>query len=182
VARPRRSRRTAGPKGPGARGCALAAAALGVWALAAGAARADTIDVEGMTFVSGDASGRHLVVRADRARIDPRSEVAQLERVEVHVRDADPAVDWTLRCQTARIELRTEGFRLDGDVRGVDAEGRRFSTAWLEYDPVADALRTTSPVTVVDGPAEYRGGALEYDVAARRLRLLNGATVVRSAP
>lgn len=150
--------------------------------LPGGAHATEPIEIRGMTFVLDEASGRHVVVRAERARVDPIGEVAQLADVEVIVRGERPEIGLTLRCATARITLGDQAFRLDGDVRGVDGDGRRMRTEWLEYDPAVQTLRTTAPVTVVDGTAEYRGKALVYEVDARRLRLLGGVSVVRGAP
>jgi len=142
----------------------------------------EPIEIRGMTFVLDEASGRHVVVRAARARVDPISEVARLADVEVVLRGERPGIDLTLHCATARIALSDQAFRLDGDVRGVDGDGRRMRTEWLEYDPAVQTLRTTAPVTVIDGAAEYRGQALVYEVDDRRLRLLGGVSVVRGAP
>jgi LPS export ABC transporter protein LptC len=168
-------------RGPRLRAFLPALAMLG--AVLPGVAHAtEPIEIRGMTFVLDEASGRHLVVRAERARVDPVTEVAQLAEVEVLVRGERSGMGLTLRCTTARITLGDQAFRLDGDVVGVDGDGRRMRTEWLEYDPAAQTLRTTAPVTVVDGAAEYRGQALVYEVDARRLRLLGGVSVVRGAP
>jgi len=142
----------------------------------------ESIRIRGMTFVSDEPTGRQLVVRAARARIDPRGDRAWLDDVELRLVGAEPGLRLEVECERAEVALATEAFRLDGRVRGVDGEGRRFRTEWLEYDPATEVLRTDAPVTVLDGGAEYRGGGLEYAIAGRRVRLLDGARVVRRAP
>ncbi len=148
---------------------------------AAEAGAGETIRIGGMTFVARESAGRHLVVEAVRAEVDPATELAKLEDVVVRV--SGPATDGelTLRCETARVSLGGESFRLDGDVRGVDAAGRRFRTDWLELDGERGVLRTEAAVTVIDGASEYSGAALVYDLEERRLRLLGGARIVRGA-
>jgi len=143
---------------------------------------ADSIEIRGMTFVSADPNGRHLVVRAERAHVDPRDEVAWLDDVSVAVTEIAPGFGIHVQCESARVEIRDRGFRLEGRVRGVDDDGRRFATEWLEYDPEGHVLRTDAPVTVVDGASTLRGGAFVYELDERRLLLFDGATVVRSDP
>lgn len=130
-----------------------------------------------MTFVAGD-PGQHLVVSAERAQVDPASDVAHLWVVSLTFEGDDGGL--SLTCDAAEVALGGQHFRLEGDVRGLDAHGRAFTTEWLAFDGVTERLWTEAPVEVVDGGARYSGEAFEYDVAERRLTLLGGARVERN--
>ena len=132
-----------------------------------------------MTFVSVEVGGRRLVVWAERARIDVDAGVALLDEVTLRLAgDAElPALD--LRCASARLSLERDHFRLEGNVRGRTAEGRRFRAEWLEFGREAGVLETTAPVSVTEGASSVTGGALRYDLATRRLEVLDGARLER---
>ena len=140
-------------------------------------AAAEPIRIRGMTFVAGEASGQRLVVRAERAEIEPETEVARLEDVTVRFQAAGAEAALTLRCAAGRVALAGQSFRLDGDVTGQDEAGRRFATDWLEFDGETGRLHTTAQVDVVDGSATYSGVGLEYQVDERKLRILGGVRI-----
>jgi LPS export ABC transporter protein LptC len=158
---------------------ALSLAALPLAALAAAlpAVAAEPIRIRGMTFVAGAASGQRLVVRAERAEIEPDTEIARLSGVTVRFQSAGAENALALRCAAGRVTLAGQSFRLEGEVTGHDESGRRFTTDWLEFDGDARRLHTTAPVSVEDGAVTYQGVGLEYRVDERELRLLGGVRV-----
>ncbi len=70
---------------------------------------------------------------------------------------------------------------MEGAVEGWDRRGRRFETAWLEYDPRREVLFTSAPVVLFDAESVIRANGLEYETQTRTLRL-TGGTQVRSRP
>jgi len=148
--------------------------------VAAGAERArESIEIAGMTFVSADPTGRRWAVWADHARYAAGDDIADLTGVTIRFQDGDDRVQLTVRCVTARVAISSESFRLDGEVRGVDATGRHFATDWLEFDGATGVLSTSAAVELNDDDAAYRAGGLRYEVETRRLLLLDGAWMQR---
>lgn len=139
----------------------------------------DEILISDMTFVSSESGGRQWVVWAERTRFETGSEVAHLDGVTIRFNDPDEQVDLTIHCARARFVVDSESFRLDGNVRGEDSGGRRFVTDWLEFDGPRRVLSTTAPVELIEAGSEYRGGGMRYDVGARRLLLVEGASMRR---
>jgi LPS export ABC transporter protein LptC len=135
--------------------------------------------LSGMTFVGADRGTNDVVLEAERASFDPGASIAMLETVQMHADDQKGSQALDMTCQRARLDLRTNSFRAEGDVRGRTGDGRRFTTSWVEYDDRTGRLSTDAPVVIEDASGTYRGGGFRFDVRTQRLRLVRGAQVLQ---
>ena len=139
-----------------------------------------TLHVRGMTFVASEGSTNEILLRAERARFYPDREVADLEQVEVEVAPGTDRVGFEMRCDEGQLNVSTQGFLAEGNVKGTIQGGRKFEALWVAYDEKRGLLYTDDPVLIVDEDGRYRGGGFRYFVNENRFRLQGGATVVQS--
>jgi len=140
---------------------------------------ADGMVMRGLTFVSSRGGERDLVLRADRARLDPGSNVAHLERVESSVDPQEGSPGFEMTCDEGDLFLSTNDFLAKGNVHGKTADGRRFTTTWVRYDHATGVASTDAPVEIQEAGGKYKGGGFRYQVREQRFKLLGGATMVR---
>ena len=139
--------------------------------------------IHGLTFVASRGAERDLVLRAERARLDPGSNVAHLERVESSVDPQEGAPGFEMTCDEGDLFLSSNDFLAKGNVHGKTADGRRFTTSWVRYDHASGVASTDAPVEIEEAGGKYKGGGFRYNVRDQRFRLLGGASMVReSAP
>jgi len=167
---------------------ALAAASLGASLLCvAPAAALEGVDdnnsalrMSKMTFLDARDGHTEVVLDAERVYLPPRSDVAQLEGVQVRMAQARSVGDsLVMTCERGDMVLGKSDFRAEGDVRGRTGDGRRFFTSWVRYDSEAQVLTTDAPVRIIDGAHTLAGVGLRYSVRDGRLAITSGATVVQ---
>ena len=156
--------------------CVLAAPVVG---LADPIQGSHHIEISGLTFVVDRGATSELVVWSERAHYDPMAQAVRLEQVHISVGPELDRRGLMIRSDTGVLALGSDHFRLQGNVSGVTDDGRRFETEWLEYNDARKLLFSDAPVTIREAGGVYRGGGLQYEIEARRFRLLGGARVVR---
>lgn len=161
----------------------LVAGWFGILAGAAGLVRADVpseLEVTGMRFVRALGPGDELVVRAERARLLPDSDLAILEGVDAVVSDSMKARRHEIRCDRAELNLKTSDIRAEGRVQGVTSAGHRYSAPWVEYDHESGTLSSDAPVELVDDSGTYRGDGFRLHLREGRFQLLGNVRVVQT--
>jgi len=157
---------------------ALALAAI--LAIAPGSSRAangeSELQITGLTFVGSREDGGELVLRATRALLMPDTEEADLFGVRVEVTQTR-GTNFTMRCEKAQLNLETNDFFAEGDVKGVTAEGERYSAPWVRYSEQDDLLYTDGPVSMENDNGRYSGDGFKYHVTERRFRLIGNVRV-----
>lgn len=138
---------------------------------------ATSLWLAGMTFVASRGVHTEIVLEAERARLHPAQNVADLEGVRAVVMGEDGRPGLRLSCQRGEFDLETQDFVASRDVRGRTADGRRFASAWIRYDHARNLAYTDAPVVIHEGERTLRGGGLRYQVREGTLRLLGGASV-----
>ena len=130
-----------------------------------------------ITLVASRDGERELLLRSERATLDPSTRRAELFDVSAEVVDADESRRLRIECERAEVEIETQNFRAQGNVRGDTGEGQRFSTESVRYDREADLLSSDTPVELVDARGSLRGDGFRYHVAERRFELLGNVRV-----
>jgi LPS export ABC transporter protein LptC len=138
-----------------------------------------TLHVTGMTFVSSRGSASELVLVAQRAELLPGTNLAKLDDVHVRSMDPDEARRFDMRCERGELDVETNDFLAEGDVRGTTGEGQRYRTDWVRYDHSRGVLFTDAPVAMEDGTGSFRGDGFRYDTRKRSFRLLGNVSVVQ---
>ncbi len=136
--------------------------------------------ITGMTFVASRGPRTEVMLEAEHTRLDPKQQVADLERVRAVVMDDDGRVGLRLSCQRGEFDLETQDFVASDNVRGRTADGRRFASTWIRYDHGRGLAYTDAPVLIEEGDRTLRGGGLRYHVEEGKLHLLGGASVEQS--
>jgi len=137
------------------------------------------LNVTGMTFVSSRGSASELVLVAQRAELRPETNLALLDEVHVSALNPDQARSFDMRCDRGELDVETNDFLAEGDVRGSTGEGQRYQTAWVRYDHSRGLLYTDAPVAMEDDSGSFRGDGFRYDTRRRSFRLLGNVSVVQ---
>lgn len=137
------------------------------------------LHVTGMTFVSSRGSANELVLVAQHAELRPDTNLAVLDDVQVSALDPDQARSFDVRCDRGELDVETNDFLAEGDVRGTTGEGQRYQTAWVRYDHSRGLLYTDAPVAMEDASGSFRGDGFRYDTRKRSFRLLGNVSVVQ---
>ncbi len=151
--------------------------------LAAGASTAGVspeLRVNGMTFVGSRGSINEFVLRAERAIFLPDTDLAKLEAVEVTATNQEKGQSFELTCDRGELNVRTNDFRAEGNVEGVNGDGQHYETSWVEYDHEQAMLFTDATVLMVDDSGTFRGDGFRYYVKERRFQLLGNVSVVQT--
>ena len=138
-----------------------------------------TLRVTGMTFVGTRGSVNELVLHATRAELRPETNLAVLEDVRVSALDAKAVHSFDVRCDHGELDVETNDFLAEGDVRGTTGEGQRYTTNWVRYDHERGLLYTDAPVAMEDAAGSFRGDGFRYDTRKRSFRLLGNVSVVQ---
>jgi LPS export ABC transporter protein LptC len=140
---------------------------------------ASRLQVTGMTYVSSRGSASELVLIAQRAELRPETSLAVLEEVQVSGMDPDRKRSFEMRCDRGELDVDSNDFLAEGDVRGSTGDGQRYQTAWVRYDHARGLLYTDAPVAMEDGSGSFRGDGFRYDTRRKSFRLLGNVSVVQ---
>jgi LPS export ABC transporter protein LptC len=77
-----------------------------------------------------------------------------------------------VRADQGRVDLKTRGFVLEGQVVASTHDGERFETRALRYEPERERLVSDDPVRVSGKRVDVQGAGMEIHVPARRVKLL----------
>jgi LPS export ABC transporter protein LptC len=138
-----------------------------------------SLRVTGMTFVGTRGSVNDLVLHARRAELRPETNLAVLEDVRVSGMDAKSERSFDVRCDRGELDVKTNDFLAEGDVRGTTGEGQRYTTRWVRYDHERGLLYTDAPVAMEDASGSFRGDGFRYNTRTRSFRLLGNVSVVQ---
>lgn len=155
----------------------LAVAAGPPGAASAAVAEATSLRVTGMTFVGSREGEREVVLRSQVATFRPEARVAELKDVSAVVRDADEGRRITLTCARVELDIDTNDFLAEGDVRGETGDGQHYAAPWVRYEHERGVLFTDAPVVMEDETGSFRGDGFRYHVNERRFELLGNVRV-----
>jgi LPS export ABC transporter protein LptC len=136
--------------------------------------------VTGMTFVGSRGSLSELVLHSDSAVFHPDTDIAELEVVKAVVTEDEKGQSFEMTCDRARLNVETNDFVAEGNVKGVTADGQRYSAPTVEYDHESGILSSEERVVMVDDSGSFEGDGFRYHVRDRRFRLLGNVRVVQS--
>jgi LPS export ABC transporter protein LptC len=140
---------------------------------------AGELRLTGMTFVGSRGDVTQFVLNARTAVIRPETNIAELEDVRVRGTEAGEAEEFEVRCDRGELDVDTNDFLAEGDVRGVTADGRRYAAAWVRYDHAQSLLYTDAPATMQDSTGSFRGDGFRYHLEDGRFRLTGNVKVVQ---
>ena len=171
----------------------LAALGVAVGAVAAGASDAagsdpqtpagelrEDVTVTGMTFVATRGDDSELIVRAREAVFHPDTNVAELQEVRASAVDAEQGRDFTVSCARGELDVDTNDFLAEGDVRGATGDGQTYSAPWVRYDHAEGLFFTDAPVVMHDETGSFEGDGFRYHMSDRRFQLLGNVRVVQT--
>lgn len=141
------------------------------------AERATELRATGMTFVGSRDDRSELVLHSETATFFPDRDVADLEKVRAVVTDEDDGDSFRMTCERAELNVETNDFRAEGQVRGTTADGQKYSAPWVEYDHEAELLYTTAPIQMNDDTGSFRADGFRYYVNERRFEMLGNVSV-----
>ena len=134
--------------------------------------------VSGMTFVGSRAGASEFVVRAERAVFLPDNDVAALEDVEVTSETAsDSGRAFAVSCDRGELDVMTNDFLAEGNVRGRTGDGQFYRAPWVRYEHERALLYTDAPVVMQDATGRFRGDGFRYFVKQGRFRLLGNVSL-----
>ncbi len=164
--------------------CAAAAALIFAPPMLVACAPASTVDTEGRTaltsappatlerlvFEGYTQGSRDVEVRARRAQVDPATRKAVLEDVRISFEDEQRgAVE--ISAESARLDLASDDFLLEGRVSGTTGEGERFEGEQVYYEARTKKLRSDHPVRVYRHNLTLAGDGMEIDLVTRRVKI-----------
>ena len=135
--------------------------------------------ISGMTFVGSRGDVTQFVLRAREAVIHPETNIAELEDVRVHGSEAGADADFEVSCERGELEVDTNDFLAEGDVRGTTADGRRYAAPWVRYDHSEALFYTDAPATMQDSTGTFRGDGFRYHLEDGRFKLTGNVKVVQ---
>jgi LPS export ABC transporter protein LptC len=136
--------------------------------------------LRGMTFVGDRGKRGEFVLHARQARFVPDTHTAHLDDVRVTATDADERRNFDVRCNQGDLDVETNDFLAEGDVRGTTGDGRRYEAPWVRYDHDQDLLYSDAPVLMEDETGTFAGDGFRYYVEQRRFRLTGNVRMVQS--
>lgn len=151
-----------------------------VLAISAWAEQEPVLRVTGMTFVGSKEPSAELVLHSERAIFYPDTDMAELEVVEAVFSDAEQGDRFTLTCDRAELDVETNDFVAEGNVRGSTADGQRYSAPVVHYDHEQGLLHSDRRVTLVDDTGSFEGDGFRYLVREGNFRLLGNVRVVQT--
>lgn len=141
---------------------------------------ASDVMVTGMTFVTSRGEASELVLRAREGRFRPETNVAELAGVIATAVDGERGRNFEVRCERGELDLDSNDFLAEGDVRGLTSEGQTYTAPWVRYDHEKGLLYTDAPVVMRDATGTFRGDGFRYQVGGRRFELLGNVRVVQA--
>jgi LPS export ABC transporter protein LptC len=140
---------------------------------------AGELRITGMTFVGSRSGVTEFVLRAREAVIRPDTNIAELEDVRVRGTEAGEAEQFEVRCSRGELDVDTNDFLAEGDVRGTTADGRTYTAPWVRYDHEQSLLYSDAPATMEDSSGTFRGDGFRYHLEDGRFRLTGNVKVVQ---
>jgi LPS export ABC transporter protein LptC len=134
--------------------------------------------IDGMTFVGSRGAKSEIVLHAEHALFRPDSDIAELEDVHVNGTD-DGDRPFEVSCQQGELDVRTNDFLAEGDVKGRTGDGRRYAAPWVRYEHASALLYTDAPVVLEDERGTFRGDGFRYHLKEQRFRLIGNVRVVQ---
>lgn len=141
------------------------------------AAEATSLEVQGMTFVGSRAGVREVVLRSHTASLRPEKNLAELIDVRAFVTEDDAGRSFSMTCTRVELDIESNDFLAEGDVRGETADGQRYAAPWVRYAHEKGLLYTDAPVEMNDSHGSFRGNGFRYHVHERRFELLGDVRV-----
>lgn len=136
-----------------------------------------SLQVTGMTFVGSRAGEREVLLRSRVAWLRPEVNLAELLDVSAVVSEPERGRSFTMTCARVELDIETNDFLAEGDVRGETGEGQHYSAAWVRYEHDDGLLFTDAPVQMNDATGSFRGDGFRYHVHERRFELLGNVRV-----
>jgi len=155
----------------------LAAGVLSLPGTAGAAAETTSLEVDGMTFVGSRGGVRELVLRSATAYLRPEQNRAELNDVSAVVTDEEEGRSFSMNCARVELDIETNDFLAEGEVRGETADGQSYAAPWVRYEHDAGLLYTDAPVEMTDARGSFRGDGFRYHVRERRFELLGNVRV-----
>jgi LPS export ABC transporter protein LptC len=174
---------------PAWRNCAVGiASTIAISAGAAGAlepvespaAESPELRAVGMTYVGSRGPTSELVLNARFATFYPDRDFADLSEVRAVFTDDADGENFEMTCDHAELNVETNDFRAEGQVRGTTSSGQQYAAPWVEYDDASGLLHTDAPVVMVDETGTFRGVGFVYRVEDRTFKLLGNVSVVQT--
>jgi len=134
----------------------------------------------GMTFVGSRSETSELVLKSRFATFYPDDDLADLREVHAVVNDDADGESFEMTCDRAELNVETNDFRAEGNVRGSTSSGQRYTTPWVRYEHESGVLRTDAPVEMEEEGTTFRGEGFEYQIEERSFRLLRNVSVVEA--
>jgi LPS export ABC transporter protein LptC len=141
------------------------------------AERETELRATGMTFVGSRDDRSELVLHSEIAIFFPDRDFADLEVVRAVVTDEDDGDSFHMTCDRAELNVETNDFRAEGQVRGTTADGQKYSAPWVEYDHETGLLHTSAPIQMNDDTGSFRADGFRYDVNARTFKMLGNVSL-----
>ncbi|MDH3687143.1 MAG: LPS export ABC transporter periplasmic protein LptC [Myxococcales bacterium] len=138
---------------------------------------ATALEVEGMTFVGSRAGIREVVLRSATASLRPKENIAELSDVRAELSEDGVGRNVSMTCARVELDIETNDFLAEGDVRGETADGQEYTTTWVRYQHEEGLLYTDAPVQMNDRRGSFRGDGFRYHVQERRFELLGNVRV-----
>jgi len=131
----------------------------------------------GMTFVGSRNDRSELVLHSEVATFFPDRDIADLEVVRAVVTDEDEGDSFRMTCERAELNVQTNDFRAEGQVRGTTADGQEYSAPWVEYDHESGVLHTSASIRMNDETGSFRADGFRYHVNERKFQMLGNVSV-----
>jgi LPS export ABC transporter protein LptC len=128
------------------------------------------VALEGWT---GDA--RELSVQAREASIDLGTRIAQLDQVRIALADSQ-AGPVEVQAPAGQFDLARDALWLKGGVEGRTGPDERFTTEEMRLDQDTGHLHSEYPVRLERPNLDLKAASMDFDMRARRLRLLGGVS------
>jgi len=138
---------------------------------------AATLRVTDMTFVSSRGDIREVVLRSRAGVFRTEERRAELADVSVAVNEIEHGRSFSMTCKRAELDIDTNDFLAEGDVRGETGDGQRYAAPWVRYQHEQGVLFTDAPVQMEDATGSFRGDGFRYHVRERRFELLGNVRV-----
>jgi LPS export ABC transporter protein LptC len=141
------------------------------------AERETELRATGMTFVGSRNDRSELVVHSEIATFFTERDIADLEVVRAVVTDENDGDSFQMTCERAELNVETNDFRAEGQVRGITADGQKYSAPWVEYDHEAGVLHTSAPIQMEDDTGSFSADGFRYHVNERKFLMLGNVSV-----
>lgn len=145
----------------------------------AGSPDPEELRAVGTTYVGARSETSELVLKSRFAKFYPSRDFADLSEVRAVFTEDGDGENFVMTCDHAELDVETNDFRAEGQVRGTTSSGQKYAAPWVEYDHEKGLLHTDAPVVMVDDTGTFRGTGFEYRVDDRSFKLLGDVSVVQ---